>query len=297
MLCLARRRPRAAAEGEFAMTDRIRVGNVEIAAALDMVPPPRDPTIFIRDYPREAWAPYEDEVLEDGMLQLYYGCFFVRSQGKTILVDTGMGPGPHAHLEGRTGNLLGALRGAGVEADDVDIVIHTHLHPDHVGWNVDHSGDSPKPNFPNARYLGPRKDWEHFMKPEILPDAPHISQNVIPLDALGAIDFIDDGYSVTDEITTLETPGHTPGHQVILVASGGERAAIIGDLIHNPVQIHEPDWCAFVDTSPEDTRRSRKAFMDRAEREGMIVAAGHFHPERHIGKFVRLNGRRVWQAI
>ena len=198
------------------MTDMIRVGNVEIVAVLDMVPPPRDPTVFIRDYPREAWKPYEDEVLEDGMLQLYYGSFFLRSEGQTVLVDTGMGPGPHAHLENRTGNLLGALREAGVGADDVDIVIHTHLHPDHVGWNVDSSGESDKPYFTKARYLGPRKDWEHFMQPDVLPTAPHISQNVVPLNDLGLIEFIDDGHNVTDEITTLETPGHTPGHQVIL---------------------------------------------------------------------------------
>ena len=279
------------------MTDMIRVGNVEIVAVLDMVPPARDPTIFIRDQPRDAWEPYEDEVLEDGLLQLYYGSFFVRSGGQTILVDTGMGPGPHAHLENRTGNLLGALSDAGTSAEEIDIVIHTHLHADHVGWNVDSSGDSDRPYFPNARYLGPRKDWEHFMQPDVLPEALHISQNVIPLDELGLIEFIDDGHNVTDEITTLETPGHTPGHQVILINSNGERAAIIGDLIHNPVQIYEPDWCAFVDTSPDDTRRSRKAFMDRAESEEMVVAAGHFHPDRHIGRFVRLEGKRYWRGI
>ncbi len=279
------------------MTDRIRIGNVEVVAVLDMVPPPRDPTVFIKEPPRDAWAPYEEEVLENGMLQLYYGSFFVRSQGQTVLVDTGMGPGPHPHLEGRTGNLLGALQEASASAEDVDIVIHTHLHPDHVGWNVDDSGQEAKPFFPNARHLGPRKDWEHFMQPEVLPTAPHISKHVIPLDELGLFDFIDDGHSVTDEITTLETPGHTPGHQVILINSQGERAAIIGDLIHNPVQIYEPDWCAFVDTSPDDTRRSRKAFMDLAEREGMIVAAGHFHPDRHIGRFARLEGRRYWQVV
>ena len=133
--------------------------------------------------------------------------------------------------------------------------------------------------------------------PKSCPPRPTISKNVIPLDELGLIDFIDDGHNVTDEITTLETPGHTPGHQVVLVSSQGEKAAIVGDLIHNPVQIYEPDWCAFVDTSPDDTRSSRKSFMDRAEREDMIVAAGHFHPDKHIGRFVRLEGRRRWQAV
>ena len=81
------------------------------------------------------------------------------------------------------------------------------------------------------------------------------------------IDFIDDGHNVTDEITTLETAGPHAGPPGGTGKLHGEKAAIIGDLIHNPVQIYEPDWCAFVDTSPDDTRRSRKSFMDRAERE------------------------------
>ena len=116
------------------------------------------------------------------------------------------------------------------------------------------------------------------MQPDVLPTAPHISQNVIPLNDLGLIEFIDDGHNVTDEITTLETPGHTPGHQVILISSNGEKAAIIATLSTIRSRFTSPDWCAFVDTSPDDTRRSRKAFMDRAEQEEMVVAAGHFPP-------------------
>jgi glyoxylase-like metal-dependent hydrolase (beta-lactamase superfamily II) len=279
------------------MADRIRVGNAEIVAVIDMVPPPREPTAFIPDAPREAWEPYADEVLEDGMLQLYYGCFFIRSQGKTVLVDTGMGPGPHPGLENRTGELMGGLSRLGVSPLDVDVVVHTHLHGDHVGWNVDVSGGAPKPYFPAARYLAPRKDWEHYTDPAVLPDAPHITKSMLPLEEQGLIDLVDDGHNVTDEVTTLETPGHTPGHQVILVNSDGERAAIIGDLIHNPVQIHEPDWCAGVDVDKVASRRSRRSFLEMAEREGLVVAAGHFRPDRHIGRVVRLQGRRYWQSL
>ena len=279
------------------MADMIRVGNAEIVAVMDMVPPPRDPTAFIPDVPREAWEPYADEVLEDGMLQLYYGCFFIRSEGKTVLVDTGMGPGPHRHLENRTGDLMGELSRLGVGPMDVDIVLHTHLHPDHVGWNVDVSGGSPKPYFPGARYLAPRKDWDHFTRPEMLPSAPHITSSLLPLKEQGLIDLVDGEHHVTGEVTTLETPGHTPGHLVILVSSAGERAAIIGDLIHNPVQIQEPDWCAGVDVDKAASRRSRRSFLEMAERDSLVVAAGHFHPDLHIGRVVRLRGRRYWQSL
>ena len=279
------------------MVDRIVIGNVEIVSAIDMVPPPREPTVFIPCVPRKAWGPYEDEVLENGLLQLYYGCFYVRSEGKTILIDTGMGPGPHPHLGNKRGNLLTQLSHTGITPEDVDVVLHTHLHPDHVGWNVDYSSDTLTPYFPNARYLGPKLDWEYFSRPEILENARHITENVIPLDDLGLIEFIEGEHQVTGDITTFDTPGHTPGHQITLISSQGEKAAIIGDLIHNPVQIYEPDWCAGVDTNKNASRESREAFLKRAEHEDIIVAAGHFHPDRHFGKVVRLQGRRYWQVI
>lgn len=278
------------------MADRIRVGNAEIVFALDMIPPPRPPDAFFEGVTAADWEPYND-ILEDGQIQLYYGHFFVRSMGKTVMVDTGMGPGPHPDRGNRTGDLLNQLRAQGVSPRDVDIVAHTHLHADHVGWNIDHSGATPKPYFPNARYLVPRLDWEHFTQPQHLADAPQVRDSVLPLDALGLMDLVDEGYRITDEITTLDTPGHTPGHQVILISSQGARAMIVGDAIHSSAQIQRPDWCAGVDTSKPDSRRSRHALLQRAEDEGYIVAAGHFHPSQHIGRVVRAQGRRYWQAL
>ena len=278
------------------MAERVTVGNVEIVAVLDMVPPPRDPAAFFTDVPVEDWAPYRSDALEDGKLQLYYGCFFVRSQGKVVLVDTGMGPGPHPERGNRTGDLLNQLKHKGVGPADVDIVAHTHLHPDHVGWNIDLTGDRPAPYFTLARYLVPRLDWEHFTKPEILDSAPHVQSNVVPLEALGIMELVDGDHSITDEITTMDTPGHTPGHQVILISSQGEKAMIVGDVLHSVAQVQEPDWCAAVDIDKQDSRHSRAGLLDRAENEGYLVAAGHFHPDRHIGRVVRLEGRRYWQV-
>ena len=278
------------------MTDRIRVGNAEIVFALDMVPPPRPPDAFFEGVSAADWLPYQD-ILEDGQIQLYYGHFFVRSMGKTVMVDTGMGPGPHPDKGNRTGDLLNQLRAQGVAPQDIDIVAHTHLHADHVGWNIDYSGGRPKPYFPNARYLVPRLDWEHFTQPQHLAEAPQVRDSVLPLERLGLMDLVDEGHQITDEITTLDTPGHTPGHQVIMVSSQGEKAMIVGDAIHSSVQIQEPGWCAGVDTSKPDSRRSRHALLERAESEGYVVAAGHFHPRQHIGRVMRAQGRRYWQAL
>jgi glyoxylase-like metal-dependent hydrolase (beta-lactamase superfamily II) len=289
------------------MADKVTVGNVEITAVIDMVPPPRDPATFFPGVSMTNWEPYKD-MLENGQLQLYYGCFVVRSQGKTILVDTGMGPGPHPDRGNRVGTLYEQLRGVLLTpdlarntnvspSDQVDFVVHTHLHADHVGWNIRYQGGMPAPSFRRAKYLVPRLDWEHFTKPEVLPSAPQVQKYVMPLQRLRKMELIDSDYHVTDEVTTLATPGHTPGHQAVLINSQGEKAMIVGDVLHSQVQVYEPGWCAGVDIDKEQSRRSREALLDRAEKEGYVVGAGHFSPSQHIGKIIRMRGRRYWQGM
>ena len=279
------------------MVDKFTVGSVEIGAVLDMIPPPRNPRDFFPDVTMEEWVPYQGEILAEGLIQLYYGHFFIHSQGETILVDTGMGPGPHPTHGNRKGDLINQLAKGGVKPEDVNSVVHTHLHADHVGWNLDLSGGKPRPYFPNARYLIPRVDWEHFIKPENLRNAPWVRDSVVPLDALGLMDFFDAEHNITSEVKTLPTPGHTPGHQVIPVSSQGQKAMIVGDVLHSRVQVQEPSWCAGVDTDKADSRRSREDLLKRAEAENYIIAAGHFHPNEHVGRIALTNGRRYWQAL
>ncbi|PKB66259.1 MAG: hypothetical protein BZY81_07430 [SAR202 cluster bacterium Io17-Chloro-G4] len=289
------------------MADKITVGNVEITAVMDMVPPPRPPERMFPDVSREDWGPYED-ILENGQIQLYYGVWVVRSQGETILVDTGMGPGPHEQLENRTGNLYEELRPILIPADrlnntnvgpsdEVTIVVHTHLHGDHVGWNIRYSGGMPAPNFRRARYLVPKLDWDYFNQPEVLEERPYIKTQVLPLQRLRKMDLIEGEHNITDEVSTFPTPGHTPGHQVILISSQGQKAMIAGDVLHSKAQVYEPGWTAGVDTDKDASRRSRAALLDRAQNEGYVVAAGHFHPDDHLGKVVLQDGKRYWQAL
>ena len=259
------------------------------------------------DVPAGDWAAYQD-VLEGGQLQLYYGCFLVRSQGTTILVDTGLGPGPHPDRGDVKGELFDRLRDVLIPADrrnntnvgpsdEVNVVVHTHLHGDHVGWNLRYSGGMPAPYFRRARYLVPRLDWDHFTQPDVLEAHPYIKTQVLPLQRLRKMELIEGEHNITDEVSTLPTPGHTPGHQAILITSQGEKAMIAGDVLHSKVQVQEPSWCAGVDINKEQSRQSREDLLDRAEREGYVVAAGHFHPNDHIGKVVRLEGRRYWQGL
>ena len=278
------------------MPGRITVGNVDIVAVLDMVPPAREPNMMFPTTSSQDWDSHQD-CLEEGQLQLYYLHFFLRSQGKVIMVDTGMGPGPHPDRGNRTGDLVNQLKSRGVETVDVDVVAHTHLHGDHVGWNVDYSGSQPAPTFSKARYLVPRLDWEHFTKPDVIGSAPQVTNSVMPLEGMGVMDLVDSEYDITDEVKTLSAPGHTPGHMVIVITSQGEKAMVVGDLLHSKAQVARPDWTAGVDTDKEASRSNRERILDDAEAEGFVIAAGHFHPDDHIGKVVRLDGRRYWQVL
>lgn len=279
------------------MADNLTIGNVEVLALIDMVPPPYETGTFFPQVPRDAWGPYEADVLEDGMVQLYYGCFALRSQGTVVMVDTGMGPGPHPTRGNRTGNLLNLLSGQGIQPEDVNVVVHAHLHADQVGWNVTVESGRPRATFPRARYMVPKADWDHFKSPQALEKAPYVRDSVLPLEGLQVMDLIEGEHTITSEITTVPTPGHTPGHLNVLISSQGEKGVVVGDVLHSKVQVQEPGWCSRADLDAELGQKSREAMLERMERGSLIVAAGHFKPAEHFGKVVRLEGRRYWQVV
>ena len=174
-----------------------RIGDIDLLAVLDMVPPSYDPLEFFPGVSKEAWGA-EAAHLVDGRLQLYYGCYALRGNGKTIMVDTGKGPGPHPDRGNRRGDLPGQLRLHGIDPNDVDLVVHTHLHHDHVGWNVTLGGSGEaRPTFPKARHLVPRGDWEYFTRPDVLEQSPHVRDHVVALERLGIVDLIEGEHQLT----------------------------------------------------------------------------------------------------
>ena len=261
---------------------RLTVGNVEIVSVSDGQGD-MNPTEAFPASAMEIWrSEYSDLVDDAGQIHPRFGSFAVNSGGKLVLVDTGLG-GPDA-------TLLSDMEANGIGRDAVDLVVLTHIHPDHVGWNL----SDGSPTFPNARYLVTKTDWDHWTQPEIRAEAPHVDAQMIPLEGLNVLDLIEGEYSVTDELTTLPTPGHTPGHISIAVVSGGERAFILGDVAHSPAQAQYTDWSPVFDTDPDLARQTRRAVLDKLESEGTLVASGHF-PNPGYGRFVRSGDRRVWQ--
>lgn len=284
-----------------------RVGNVEILALSDgsirFTPSDFFPTI-----PEEAWDPYRDYFTPEGEMIMNLGCFLLRSEGKTLLIDTGLGIDT-GHLDTLDkGKLLMDMQAKGISRDEVDIVGITHLHIDHVGWNflyddddsdeqqseVERSGQ-PQPTFANARYWVNNADWRVFTR-GALRKRPYIPAQVLPLQELDILELFEGEQPLTGEVSTLPTPGHTPGHTSFLISSQGERAVITGDAIHTRAQAQETHWSPRADSKPELSAESRRNLLERIESDNAMLISGHF-PSPGFGTLVRIEGRRYWQAI
>ena len=261
----------------------IRVGNVELISLLDGASK-RDPVATFPDSTIEEWRQVPDVLDENEQISSRVGTTGVRSGGKLIIVDTG--------LQLPDAQLMDDMRRKGVDRDAVDLVVLTHLHGDHVGWNM----TDGRPTFPNARYLIPRQDWDHWTSADVLKDSPHIERQVVPLQQHNVLDLVEDGHNITDELTTMITPGHTPGHMSIAISSAGERGFILGDVANNPVQAHFTDWCPIFDMDRDAARATRHGVLDKLEAEGTLVSAGHF-ADPGFGRFVRVSGRRLWRGV
>jgi glyoxylase-like metal-dependent hydrolase (beta-lactamase superfamily II) len=251
-----------------------------------------DPAAMLPSVPAEQWAPLREYLNADGMLQMNYGSFLIREGETWTLVDTGYGNRPDSAGVA----LLSELERAEVSPDAIERVLITHLHGDHVGGTTSDVDGAPVPVFKNARHIVQRSDWTFFQQPDIKADRPVIALCADPIEAAGLLDLIEGSQSISAGISTLPTPGHTPGHQSILVSSGGEKAIILGDASHTPVQILHPDWSPPYDVDPVLSARTRSSLFERIEQEGLKVAAGHYaYPG--FGGIVLVEGKRRWQPL
>ncbi|HZO25722.1 MAG TPA: MBL fold metallo-hydrolase [Chloroflexota bacterium] len=250
------------------------------------------PTDMMPSVPAENWKAVSEYLDADGMIRVNFGSFLIREGDTWTLVDTGFGNRP----DSRGGALFGELQKAEVRPDQISRVILTHLHGDHLGGNTVDVDGQPVPTFKNARYVVQRADWGHFQQPQVKQGNPGVALCADPIEAAGLLDLIDGSRSISAGISTILTPGHTPGHQSILVSSGDEKAIILGDVSHTPVQILHPDWSPGFDVDPSEASRTRRAVFDRIEREGLRIAAGHY-PYPGLGGIVRVEGKRRWQPL
>jgi glyoxylase-like metal-dependent hydrolase (beta-lactamase superfamily II) len=198
----------------------------------------------------------------DNLAWLPIGCFLIRTGERTILVDAGLGPDqdelPHGmRLVG--GQLFVGLGALGVGTGDITDVVITHFHTDHVGWLFDLGSE---PVFPNAMIWYGAADWDYFVNgPGDI--RPHIRD--------GFLTHPDRQHPLTHDATVaggvsaVLTPGHTPGHLCLEIASGNESLLLLGDAITCPIQLSEPSWHSYGDIDPSTARRTRQTLWQRLE--------------------------------
>ncbi|MFJ8806473.1 MBL fold metallo-hydrolase [Streptomyces sp. NPDC102490] len=222
---------------------------------------------------------------DEGTLRIDSHSFAFTVGGSRVLVDTGIGNGKEranpAWHDLRT-DFLQRLTAAGFPPDSVDLVILTHLHADHVGWNTRQENGKWVPTFPNARYLTSRTERE-FWAGYAMEEARRqmFRDSVFPVEEAGLLDLVDipaDGLEVVPGLRLIPTPGHTPGHLALELTSRGRTALITGDCIHHPVQLAHPAVGACVDIDPERSEASRRELLGSLADTGTLVLGTHFAP-------------------
>ena len=220
----------------------------------------------------------------DGQQRLNFQGFVVQAPGRNIVVDSCIGAGRQRDFDvfcNLPEGFLEDLASLGLSREDIDTVMCTHLHFDHVGWNTykDPESGEYKPTFPNARYLFGAKEyeaWQTVIRHDGIHSDTHLVECVDPIVALGMADFIEAHHEIAPGITTEPSHGHTPGHVHVCIESAGSRAVITGDLMHHPMQCAVPHRDATFDMDKDAGRASRIGFVDKYRDSGVLVIGAHW---------------------
>jgi glyoxylase-like metal-dependent hydrolase (beta-lactamase superfamily II) len=211
--------------------------------------------------------------------------WIVRTPEHTVLVDTGVGNdkdrGDNALWNRRSGGYLDDLRAAGVTPERVDMVLCTHLHVDHVGWNTRLVDGRWVPTFPKAKYVFPGEEWE-FWKHEDQAGREKsgcIADSVVPVVEAGQALLVDNDFKIGEHLRFEPWVGHTPGHVCVRLTTSAGTAVFSGDLMHRTVQVAEPQWSSRFCYDPGRARLTRREFVERHADSGTMILASHFpHP-------------------
>lgn len=213
---------------------------------------------------------------------LSFHSLVIESQGLTIVVDTCIGEhGDPFDLDKiNVRNYLSELSNVGFSPDDVDIVLCTHLHYDHVGWNTMKVNGKWVPTFPNARYLFANTEYEYWNKNLSEPVNSNFNDAVEAVFSCGQAELVEMNHEITKEVRLVPTPGHSPGHVSVLIESLGTRAFITGDLTHHPLQWAEPQLSLpMVDFDESRGVQSRRNMLkEHANTQTLVIGTHYPHP-------------------
>jgi glyoxylase-like metal-dependent hydrolase (beta-lactamase superfamily II) len=287
--------PRARTRDHGTAERRVRIGAVTVTPVVQLhyrVDPLRFfPDLDLAAIDEDAWfwrPPYR----EDGMLVIDMGGFVVRTPGRTLLVDAGIGNGkrrPNPLFDGRDDDWLAALHRAGAPPEEIDTVVFTHLHVDHVGFATRFDGAAWVPAFPNARYLTTAAELTHWTSAAAAGDrarlGDYLTDSVLPLRDAGVLDLVEPDLRICEEVRLRPAPGHTPGNVCVEISSHGERGVFAGDMVHHALQLAFPDRSTdFCVDACGATAARQELLRDIADQDVLLFPA-HF-PQSAPGRVV-----------
>ena len=281
------------------MTVQFEVGGITVNRIIEMEGPFFEPLSFFPDLGKErldenrGWLEprYLDPV--SGKLVLCIQSYLVRTPHHTILVDSCVGnhkPRPsrpfwHMQSSDRYHNNLAA---AGVSVADIDYVMCTHLHVDHVGWNTRLDNGRWVPTFPNARYVFADRELAYWTQRQIDEPAkcPWITDSVLPIVEARRADLVTSSHQLNDLVSLIPTPGHTIDHYSVHIGKGGDDAVITGDMIHSPIQARYPELGMMADYDSRQAGQSRRQLFERFCDQDTLICTAHF-PSPSTGRIAR----------
>jgi len=238
---------------------------------------------------------------EAGQISMAIQGLVIESAGLRILVDTCLGNREVPFEMGEEGSpFLENLASAGFPRESIDIVLCTHLHFDHTGWNTIEQGDRWVPTFPNARYLFASVEYEHWKAETEVGRGQEFAFSfadaVQPVVDAGLADLVETDHAINAEVWLEATPGHTPGHVAVRIASRGEQALITGDLTHHPVQWAEVDWAMSADTDSKAAAATRRRLLEEHADRPLLVIGTHY-PAPTAGHLVTHGRGHAFRAL
>jgi glyoxylase-like metal-dependent hydrolase (beta-lactamase superfamily II) len=274
-----------------------QLGDLVLARAVEQITP-FDRQAFFPGTTPDDWASHEGWLKPRGMdpetgnLLFSVQSYLVRTSHHTILIDSCVGnhkerPNRPLWHQKDDDAYMKAIAAQGISPDAIDFVMCTHLHADHVGWNTKLDNGRWVPTFKNAKYVFTKKEFDAWDGGghEKFSRQP-LEDSVLPIIAAGRAELVTNDHALDDEVWLMPTPGHTPDHVAVCLASRGQNAVMVGDTMHSPVQCLHPEWHPWPDWDPEEASRTRRELMERYCETDTLICTAHF-PQPSAGRFAR----------